>query len=386
MSACRFYKVADHVFSVTVDGSAAGTTDGTADFFARCLDNYTPFVIPGLTNDVIPDSNDCVIPGQTRNLAFALAVQPSAPLDYTEEIRQEDEGQTIICGHTLAGESVFEFLLRDVSTGTLVCSKDYREARLLMGNGLTDLRLQKFALNNSLMVLYALATAGLGTALFHSAVVSYKGRGYMFLGKSGTGKSTHARLWLEYVAGTELVNDDNPVVRFYDDVDGKPGAVVYGSPWSGKTPCYRNVQAPVGGIVLLSQAPYNKIVRLRGVEAYAALVTSISGKRWDRSLADGLHATENALAKNVPVWHLECLPDEAAARLCNESIASTDVIPGSDHNVIPGSDHNVIPGSDPESRWRPRCRGSYPLSGKPQVDIVIKSAMTKDESNLPDGI
>ena len=305
MSECRFYKVADHVFSVTVDGSAAGTTDGTADFFARCMDNYAPFVIPG----------------QPRNLAFALAVQPSAPLDYTEEIRQEDEGQTIICGHTVSGESVFEFLLRDVSTGTLICSKDYREARLLMGNAATDLRLQKFALNNSLMVLYALATAGLGTALFHSAVVSYNGRGYMFLGKSGTGKSTHARLWLKHVAGAELMNDDNPVVRFYDDVDGKPGAVVYGSPWSGKTPCYRNVQAPVGGIVLLSQAPHNKIVRLRGVEAYAALVTSISGKRWDRSLADGLHATENSLAKYVPVWHLECLPDGAAAKLCSENVA-----------------------------------------------------------------
>ena len=358
MRECRFYKVAEHVFSVTVDGSVFGA-DGVADFFAQCMDNYEPFVIPG--------STDGVIPGQPRNLAFAIVVQPSAPLDYTEEIRQEDEGQTIICGHTLAGESVFEFLLRDVSTGTLVCSKDYREARLLMGNGLTDLRLQKFALNNSLMVLYALATAGLGTALFHSAVVSYKGRGYMFLGKSGTGKSTHARLWLEYVAGTELVNDDNPVVRFYDDVDGKPGAVVYGSPWSGKTPCYRNVQAPVGGIVLLSQAPYNKIVRLRGVEAYAALVTSISGKRWDRSLADGLHATENALAKNVPVWHLECLPDEAAAKLCNENVSAQDVIPGNDNSVIPGNDNSVIPGNDPESRWR------------------LKAAMTRDGALHDDG-
>ena len=73
--------------------------------------------------------------------------------------------------------------------------------------------------------------------------------------------------------------------------------------------------------MLLSQAPHNKIVRLRGVEAYAALVTSISGKRWDRSLADGLHATENSLAKYVPVWHLECLPDEAAAKLCSENVA-----------------------------------------------------------------
>lgn len=80
-------------------------------------------------------------------------------------------------------------------------------------------------------------------------------------------------------------------------------AVVYGTPWSGKTPCYRNVSAPLGGIVLLSQAPYNKIVRLQGIGAYAAVVPSISGKRWDSRIADGLHETENALAGNIPVWH-----------------------------------------------------------------------------------
>ena len=77
----------------------------------------------------------------------------------------------------------------------------------------------------------------------------------------------------------------------------------------------------MGGIVLLEQAPFNKIRRLRGVEAYAALVSSISGKRWDRSIADGLHATENGLAMNAPVWFLQCLPDEDAAKVCLEAVA-----------------------------------------------------------------
>ena len=99
---------------------------------------------------------------------------------------------------------------------------------------------------------------------------------------------------------------------------------MYGSPWSGKTPCYRNVSASLGGIVLLSQAPYNKIRRLEGVSAYAAVVPSISGKRWDVRVADGLHNTENALAMRVPVWYLECLPDEAAARLCYETLNNND--------------------------------------------------------------
>jgi hypothetical protein len=175
-----------------------------------------------------------------------------------------------------------------------------------------------FGLNNSLMVMYALSTSDKLTALFHSSVIGYKDRGYMFLGKSGTGKSTHARLWLRYVSGSELVNDDNPVVRVFPD-----GAVVYGSPWSGKTPCYRNMSLPLGGIVLLSQAPYNKIERLRSIAAYAAIVPSISGKRWDTAVADGLHETENQLAMRVPVWHLDCLPDEAAARLCQETIENS---------------------------------------------------------------
>jgi hypothetical protein len=138
----------------------------------------------------------------------------------------------------------------------------------------------------------------------------------MFLGKSGTGKSTHARLWLKYIEGTELVNDDNPVVSI--DSDGR--AIVHGSPWSGKTSCYRNISYPLDGLVLLSQAPHNKIRRLKGIEAYAALVPSISGKRWDAHIADGLHQTEDAMASHVPVWHLECLPDEEAARVCQKEI------------------------------------------------------------------
>ena len=178
----------------------------------------------------------------------------------------------------------------------------------------------KMAIDNALMVLFALATADKGTVLFHAAVVSHQGKGYMFLGPSGTGKSTHARLWLKYIEGTELVNDDNPVVRISDEGHIK----VYGSPWSGKTPCYRNVNYPIGAIVLLSQAPYNKIQRMGGIHAYASLMESISGKRWDSRIADGLHQTQNSLVMSVPMWHLECLPDEEAAQTCFSTIRSDD--------------------------------------------------------------
>jgi hypothetical protein len=60
-----------------------------------------------------------------------------------------------------------------------------------------------------------------------------------------------------------------------------------------------------------------------GIQAYAALMSSISGKRWDAHIADGLHHTENELATNVPIWHLACLPDEEAATLCHKTTTTT---------------------------------------------------------------
>ena len=277
-----YYKVAEHVFALKT---------GEHDCLLGDLQQYEPF---------LTDPTDYV--------TFCMEVVDELPVaTFHDEFRQEDEGQAIVVGHLDNGEAYFEFWLGKTLCSIMVSDKDYRQAKVCVKENWS------FGVNNAIMVMYALATANSQTALFHSSVVSYQDKAYMFLGTSGTGKSTHSSLWLKYIEGTELVNDDNPVVRIIDGV-----ARVYGSPWSGKTPCYRNVVYPVGAIVKLDQAPYNEIKRLKGVRAYAAVVPSISGKRWDKKVADGLHETENLLAQLVPVWHLDCLPDEAAARLsCN---------------------------------------------------------------------
>ena len=279
-----YYIVAEHLFCVEAD-----------DSIIQLLTNYSPFVTEA-----------------TQNALFSLTVTDGGPIQYIEELSQDEEGQDIICGHTEQDKAVFEFRFGGRTAGWLVCSAGYREGTLYL-NGFQS----KAAVDNALMIQFAMASACLNTALFHSATVSFEGKGYMFLGKSGTGKSTHARLWLKHINGVELMNDDNPAVRIKPDGT----TVVYGTPWSGKTPCYKNVSAPLGAIVLLSQAPYNKITRLNGIGAYAAIVPSISGKRWDSRIADGLHETENALAAGIPVWHLDCLPDADAAHLCKETIA-----------------------------------------------------------------
>jgi len=284
-----YYKVADHVFALDTSGNGNVVCS---------LRQYEPFVTD-----------------PTEDIVFRLRLNTS-PLDletFTMEMQQEDEGQSILAGH-LGGKPCYQFFLREKLKGVLVCSTDYRYGELYAD----DFNL--FAINNALMLMYSLSTANQQTALFHSSVVSHQGKAYMFLGVSGTGKSTHSSLWLKYIKGTALVNDDNPVVRIFDD-----GSIrVYGSPWSGKTPCYRNVSYPLGAIVNLSQAPENHIRRLKPIEAYAALMISISGKRWDNHLADGLHETENLLVTHAAMWHLDCLPDEEAARLCESHVRNDE--------------------------------------------------------------
>ena len=171
-----------------------------------------------------------------------------------------------------------------------------------------DASFQLYALNNALMLMFALCSAPKDALLFHSSVVIFEGKGYMFLGKSGTGKSTHSKLWLNYIAGSELLNDDNPVVRI---INGKPW--VFGSPWSGKTPCYQNKSVPVGGFVRLWQAPVNEIKRLDILQAYAALLPTVSSMRWEAWCADPINATLNRLIQAVPVFSLRNRPEEAAA-------------------------------------------------------------------------
>ena len=69
----------------------------------------------------------------------------------------------------------------------------------------------------------------LGRMLLHAAVLEYDGNGYAFLGKSGTGKSTHTGLWLKHVPSSKIVNGDKPILQYVD-----PQFIVYGTPWMGK--------------------------------------------------------------------------------------------------------------------------------------------------------
>ena len=176
------------------------------------------------------------------------------------------------------------------------------------------------AVRFGLWFMTALATVGHDVTPVHSSAIVYNGRAVLFLGESGTGKSTHTRLWRENIDGAVLLNDDSPFIGF---VDGR--ATAFGAPWSGKTPCYKQEQYPIAAIVRLSQAPHNAIRPLRSVHAIGALLPSLTPAfGYDDELQDRMLATLSKIISQVPVYHLECLPDAAAARLSYDTVFGKD--------------------------------------------------------------
>ncbi|WP_249081020.1 hypothetical protein [Elizabethkingia ursingii] len=167
-----------------------------------------------------------------------------------------------------------------------------------------------------LMVAFGQAMLKYNTVLFHASVIEKNGKGYAFLGKSGTGKSTHSRLWLKYIPDTKLLNDDNPAVRIMED----ESVMIYGTPWSGKTPCYRNVGVLLEGLVRLRQAPENQWKKVSGKEALLSVLPSCTAIRWNRNLFDKMLNSLEKIISRVYVGQLSCLPDQNAAYLCSQEL------------------------------------------------------------------
>lgn len=167
------------------------------------------------------------------------------------------------------------------------------------------------ALNSLLRITFSQAILAHGGISIHASAVMRNGRAYLFMGKSGTGKSTHASLWLSCFPGTGLLNDDNPIIRLQGH-----SAFVYGSPWSGKTPCHRNLRCELGDVARLVQAPTNHFVLQESENAFIALLPGCSVVHKDARLNDCLCNTLAELVELVPVGILRCEPNGEAARVC----------------------------------------------------------------------
>lgn len=288
----KYYKVGDHAFCIRFLDDRSNES---------LLPSYTPFMLESEPEDI----------------RFTVEVRDES--DWKElghEIGQFDCGG---CNHGVyrLPDGGYRIAVSDIYGKLCSCvqsAPDFTH-NLATLQGTTWVE-RNYGLNNAIMIAYAFATAEMHTMLVHASVIRCDGWGYLMTAPSGTGKSTHTRLWQENIPHSDLMNDDNPIVRVIGDK-----AIVYGSPWSGKTPCYRNIQAPIGAFVRIQQRPENSIRRLEPLEAFAEFLSAVSIMKWDHRVYNGICDGISELIRLCKVYELGCLPDAAAAHLCHETVA-----------------------------------------------------------------
>lgn len=149
--------------------------------------------------------------------------------------------------------------------------------------------------------------------LLHSSVVQINGKSVLFSGPSCAGKSTQAELWHRYL-GADILNGDRCVVM--KKADGFYGG---GSLWCGTSGIYRGEQSPIAGIFLIHKAPSNNVTRL-GFDAFIPLFSQTVVNSWDSEFMTNVSSLYAQLLNQVPVYRLDCLPDEEAVRIAYDTL------------------------------------------------------------------
>ena len=251
--------------------------------------------VPSDLGPFVTDSACGVAPGLTVDLEDVTAL-PELPVpEYEISItRIAHEGTVLLGWNHYEGYEDATALLR----------LDGRHATILRGPATWEC-----SVLNMLMLALLPVLSLEGALLMHASLVEREGRAVAFTASSGTGKSTHADLWVRHL-GARIMNGDRAFLR---RVDG--GWVAYGSPWAGSSPYVLDLSAPLAAVVVLEQAPENVIRRLSGAELMTRLYNNLRYPLWDEGATAAALGSFDSLVREVPVYLLRCRPDEEAARV-----------------------------------------------------------------------
>lgn len=153
------------------------------------------------------------------------------------------------------------------------------------------------------------------TLLFHGSVIAVDGAGYLFTAKSGTGKSTHTRLWRELLGNRAvMVNDDKPLLKITE-----AGVTAYGTPWDGKHRSSTNIAAPLKAVCVLTRDAVNHIGEIEPREAYQMLLQQ-SYRPMDKASMMQTLKLIDGMMKHTRFYKLGCNMEPEAARVAFEGM------------------------------------------------------------------
>lgn len=176
---------------------------------------------------------------------------------------------------------------------------------------------RSFGMNNAMMLAYAFAGARHKTILVHASVIRHYDKGYAFVARSGTGKSTQTQNWLKTIENCDLLNDDNPAVRV---INGE--AWIYGTPWSGKTPCYKQEKALLAAVTKIDRKTTNYVEEVPKLVGFNHLLSSCSVLRCDKETYLGICDTVSAVCTVAGNYILHCTAAPESALVCYKGISN----------------------------------------------------------------
>ena len=146
--------------------------------------------------------------------------------------------------------------------------------------------------------------------LLHASVVEVDGRSYAFSAPSGTGKSTHTRLWLEtFGKRARIINGDKPIMRFVGDE-----LMVYGTPWCGKEGYNINTSSPLSALCFINRGAENKIKKADEEDAVTRLFHQILLPEDEETMTCLFDLLDRMVCK-IPIYELYCNISQEAAEV-----------------------------------------------------------------------
>lgn len=148
----------------------------------------------------------------------------------------------------------------------------------------------------------------------HSALVEYNGRSLAICAPSGTGKTTHVRLWRD-CKNALILNGDRAVIGKTEQ-----GWTAYGTPWSGTSGEQINRHAPLHALVILERSEENSVEKLEGLQAFVGMMPHVLYPAWDRELAEIAIDGLNDMLSSIPVYRLCCRPEKEAVEVLYQAL------------------------------------------------------------------
>lgn len=154
-----------------------------------------------------------------------------------------------------------------------------------------------------------------GIVLIHGSAVAIDGEGYIFVAPSGTGKSTHVRLWRKmFGSRVVMINDDKPLLQCSDD-----GIIVYGSPWDGKHHLSTNIYVPLKAICFLEREKGNHIEPITAIEGFMPMLKAVYHSKEAEREAYILKSLQ-CIRQKINFYHLCCNMELSAAMVSYEGM------------------------------------------------------------------